>query len=147
MPGVAVEAQPTAVLQKLGVKPRPQCLIQRKDLNRGPMHLNVHAVPRRQRQRQPFLRRIHHIQRLNLVISLQKLYHHETRLVERILFYSLISKCAPSIEQMEVNTRPKQTLGPPEKGMNCQPSFLPSQRLGLNSSASSPQISCRRCIT
>jgi hypothetical protein len=43
--------------------------------------------------------------------------------------------------------RPRQILGPPLNGKYSHPTFLPTHRSGLNSSASSPQRSLRRCMT
>jgi hypothetical protein len=47
---------------------------------------------------------------------------------------------------VRANCCPRQILGPPLNGRNSHPGFLPTQRSGLNSSASGPQMSFRRCI-
>ena len=44
------------------------------------------------------------------------------------------------------DSRPRQILGPPEKGRNVQSSLRFSHRSGLKSSASSPHRSRRRCM-
>lgn len=91
--------------------------------------------------------------KLEAIIPLQQTNKAIRSLRQRELFYYPVSKpLKPRSDYDWQDSRPRQVLGPPEKGMKAQPppnSLLrlgSSQRSGLNSMASLPQGSSLRCI-